>query len=129
MDIEEIKAGVDKIKEGIKILSKGPMEYYIAKLIECREELFKRCCPFGIGDKVELNQNLDIGKSSGWYHCRHFLTCGSKATVVDIDFYKGQFRMDVLFDNETWIDIHGKEHKTDNKHSFCINEKKLRRCK
>ena len=128
MDIENIKNGVSKIKEGISILSRGPMDYYISGLIECQEEFFKRCAPFKVGDVVELTITPKIEKTSGLYHCRHFLVCGAKAEVVSVDFYKGSFKFDITFHNETWIDSDKNEQKVreKDKHSYCFDENKLR---
>jgi len=126
MDIENIKEGINKIKEGMSILSKGPMDYYLKGLMECREELFKRCCPFQIGDEVELIVDLKIEKSSGWYSCRHFLIVNAKATVREVDFYRGGFKFELEFYNESFIDFHGDEHPIINRHIFVFDENKLR---
>jgi len=126
MDIENIKEGINKIKEGMSILSKGPMDYYLKGLMECREELFKRCCPFQIGDEVKLIVDLKIEKSSGWYICRHFLIVDAKAMVREVDFYRGGFKFELEFYNESFIDFHGDEHPIINRHTFVFDENQLR---
>jgi hypothetical protein len=116
-------------KKAINLLDSGPLHYYLEKLTECREEFFKRCSPFRVGDTVEMVKTPNIDEKSGWWGSRHFLVAGSSATVKSIDFRKGKFMFDVCFTDESWIGMDGKvtPMKPENRHTFCFSESYFRR--
>ena len=83
---------------------------------------------FKIGDRVELKETV----TDGWQGRNHFMTAGAKATVMDVDYYKGKYRYDIIFDKETWIKDWGPdkgEVDIEDKHQFCFPQKRLRRVK
>jgi len=64
------------------------------------------CAPFSKGDRVELNYTPEITAStaSGWLGGKHYLVEGSKATIACVSFGSFGWGVDLIFDDESWID-------------------------
>lgn len=91
-------------KELGKLLVSNDWEF--ERILDCVNGLFDRC-PFKKGDKVKLVKTPEINKDTApsWVWAKHFLTKGSKATIAEIEFYKGKFRFGLIFDKESfWSD-------------------------
>ena len=116
-----------EIKNIFKSVSIVDLIYQIEKLEKCKSEFFKRCAPCDEGDRVAIIKDLKIPKESGWYGCKHFLIVGAKGRVEKVDFLNGQFRVDVVFDYESWVDSQGNETEIEDKHTFCMNEKAIKK--
>jgi hypothetical protein len=91
-----------------------------------RKGLLERA-PFRKGDRVVLTETPVINslESWGWVGSKHFLVKGAKGTVDEIDFYDGQFRAGVIFDDETWVDTDGNKHLPHRPHQHWFSEKWL----
>lgn len=78
--------------------------------------IFDRC-PFKVGDRVQLTKTpvINEAESWGWMGFKHFLVEGALATVQARSFYKGKFRFDLCFDDESIIDSYTKEVVKSNK--------------
>lgn len=74
--------------------------------------------PFQEGDRVELVKNPDC--SGAWADSKHFLRKGEEGIIAGIELYQGELTADVIFDNETWIDLQGIQQPVSNKHTFSI---------
>lgn len=110
------------IKEGnglLSMLGDSDFEYTLERYEEYKEGLF-RLSPFQIGSTVQLVNypGVNKDKSPGWWPSRHFLVNGSVARVADMDYYKGEFRYDLVFNSETWIDDDNKVHQKDRKSRY-----------
>ena len=115
--------GQARFDEASKVLSCGPASFYYEKL-ECYvDALFNKYAPFKQGDRVALTVHPNT--DNGWSHCKHFLTPGSAGIVQEVDFYDNHFCADVVFDNESWIDLEGKEQPVTAKHTFRLWENEL----
>jgi len=133
-DVEKYAQELLKIKDAAKAfttaMSKacgGSFEWGIQQVVESYLSMYDRFCPYKKGDRVQLSRNIDVNSSSGWFHSRHFLIKGSKATVANRGYSNGAFTFDVIFDDESWIDNNGEKQPTpdSNKHTYGFAEKYL----
>lgn len=120
------KEGREKFNEASDILAGGGGNYYFDKIEGYVDALFNRFAPFKQGDRVKIIK-APVTKGN-WASCKHFLKKGSKGTVHSVDYCAGQFRADVVFDDESWIDSKGEKHKPSEKHTFYMQEKEIKRC-
>jgi hypothetical protein len=118
----DLTSYLENVHKSVTAITASDFKYELKQLNDCKDEFFKRCAPCKQGDRVVIVRDLKIPESSGWYSCRHFLILGAKGTVRKVKFFGGSFRVDVVFDNETWINWEGGEVKTDEKHTFCMGE-------
>ncbi len=116
---------VEKLHKAVAVHTASELKYELEKLEDCKSEFFKRCAPCREGERVVIVRELNIPESSGWYHCAHFLVLGAKGTAHKVDFFGGRFRIDVVYDDESWVDRQGNEHKVEDKHTFCMGEKDI----
>lgn len=101
------------------------------QLVGTFKALFKRFCPFKVGDRVSLSRSFTTDdKSHGWHHCQHYLTKGSTCVVKSRGFdHKAElFTFYVEFDNESRIGTGELMHSTPSKerHVFSFNEQWLK---
>lgn len=129
--IEEIAKSVEDITSAFKqfqsVMGGGPADYYFERIMGYYEGCIK-AAKFKIGDRVELKDTV----TDGWNGRNHFMTAGAKATIMDVDYYKGKYRYDIMFDKETWIkdwEPDKGEYDVVDKHVFCFGQKLLRRVK
>lgn len=96
---------------------------YNLRKLRRESELFYKNLPIHKGDRVRLAHSLKIGRGDGWYPWRHFLVKGAVGTAhsVNINVLRDFTGVDVVFDNESWVDIDGKKHQVSEGSSFCIS--------
>jgi hypothetical protein len=133
VSIERVKQGFLAIKDGMKLLDGGPLEYYMSKLTGCYDLLIDRFAPFKVGDTVELIQTPVISETEawGWMAGKHFLVEGARGVVREVDVDGQGFRALVAFDDDSWI-----EHNTKIVHAippkdrglYSFKERWLRNC-
>lgn len=101
--IERAKAFSDAMNEYVKTVLSGPESYFWERIDDYMDVLFNRLAPFKVGDRVKLTKTPEItkDKSWGWIGSKHFLIEGAKATVVEVDIYKGKFSLGLHFDRES----------------------------
>ena len=127
-DIKQLVAHVKEFKLKIDTCCGGSFAWGVEQILDSYLSLFDRFCPYYIGDRVQLKRDCDIPNSAhGWYHCRHFLVKGAKATVRERGYVDGKFTFYIEFDDESWIDSDGIMYKKDdkNKHVFHFGEDAL----
>lgn len=127
--MNELSAAFDNFKG---VMSDGPASHYF----ECMKEYYEGCmkaAKFQIGDRVELKETV----TNGWEGRNHFMTEGAKATIMDVDYYDGEYCYDIMFDKETWLKDWNDFKKlkkpievdVKDKHHFCFKQKALRKVK
>ena len=125
--IEDITKGLEGVRDAMDnlngILSGGPASYYYERLLEYYKGCMK-AAKFREGERVELKEDCVT-----WDHYKHFMTKGALATVKTVDYYKGKYRYEITFDNESWIDMHGAKCEPEKKHWFMFEQKYLKRNK
>ena len=99
-DLNGIKA---KINELDKLLNGGELGFKLNEILESYASLFNRFCPYKVGDRVQLTEDLDIPQDSGWYGSRHFLIKGAIATVKEVGYRDNLFSFGLVFDDESWV--------------------------
>lgn len=129
--IEDITKGLEGVRDAMQnlnnVLQGGPASYYYERIIDYYKGCMK-AAKFKVGDRVELKEDY-TGDAPGWAHCKHFLIKGAIATVKHADYYKGHYRYEIEFDNETWIDSKGVKQVQNRKHCFLFGQKELKRNK
>ena len=125
--IKDIATGLEGVRDAMNalngVLSSGPASYYFERIIE----YYKGCMAaskFKVGERVRLKEDI-----KDWDHCTHFLIEGAIGTVEEVDYYKGVYYYDIMFDNETWIDSKGIKQVPKTKHTFRFAQKSLKRNK
>lgn len=121
--VASMKEAVSHIAKARDIMSRGPLDYYLEKLVEHSEALLERYAPLKVGQKAVI-----VGKvkcENGWAGRERTLAMGATGTISSVDFAKGKFWFDFVPDHEWWKDHEGNEHETDRPHSYCLSEKFL----
>lgn len=129
--IKELAKSVEDITDAFRqfqsVMGHGPADYYFERIVGYYEGCIK-AAKFQAGDRVELKETV----TDGWQGRNHFMTAGAKATIMDVDYYKGKYQYGIIFDKETWIKDWGEdkgEVDIEDKHHFCFGQKLLRRIK
>lgn len=91
-----ILEGVEKLNEGSKILSQGPLSFYMEELLACFDLLINRFSPYKVGDKVILNYT-PVVEGTGWSCFKGKLEKGIEGEVKEIGCGKGGLRYQVVF--------------------------------
>ena len=73
--------------------------------------------------------DVDTSDAPGWNHCKHFLIKGAQAVITSVDYRKGKFYYDIIFDEETFINTDDEIKPVKNKHTFNFEQSKLKRIK
>lgn len=110
-----------------KVMNGGPSSYYFERMIDFYDGCMK-ASKFKPGDRVKLKESV----TDGWNGRNHFMIAGAKATIMEVDYYKGKYRYDIMFDKETWIKDWGSDKgEVDivDKNVFGFEQKQLRRVK
>lgn len=127
MNIDRVREGYKAIKDGMKLLDGGPLEFYMEKLTGCYDLLISRFSPFKVGDEVELAKTPIIteDKSWGWMGSRHFLKVGARGVVREVDVDGEGFTYYVAFEEDSWIESHTKRvhpYPPKERHTFGFRE-------
>lgn len=72
--------------------------------------------PFDEGDRVVLVAQPKL--QGTWSSCGHFLKPGEEGVVHSIEMSDGELSVNVIMDNETWIDSKGKKQPVTQKHTW-----------
>lgn len=121
--VERMKTAVGHINDARDLLAKGPLDYYLRKLVEHSEALLTEFCPFKVGARAVIV--ADVPCSGGWAGCEKHLCTGNIGEVVDVDYYDGAFRISFVPDRQWWRNSDGKYHEVSNPYRYCLNAKYL----
>lgn len=130
--IIEITEALNQTKEAYhnlqSALNSGPASFYFEQILDYYHGCMA-AAKFKEGEKVKLKEDVDTSDAPGWNHCKHFLIKGAEATVDSVDYSKGKFYYGIIFDNETYINRDDEIKPVTNKHTFCFQQKYLKRVK
>lgn len=124
-DLNNIKA---KVNELDRLLNGGELGFKLNEILESYASLFNRFCPYKVGDRVQLTEDLDIPEDSGWYSSKHFLIKGAIATVKAVGYRDDLFSFGLVFDDESWVHYRTGEiipTEEDQKHLFYLSENSI----
>jgi len=112
-------AAMKKFAEAQELMSRGPGDFYVKQMVGAYIYLMENFAPFKAGDKVVLVKLLSPFPS-GWAHCKHFIKIGAKCEVRHIICDENGFIVEVMFDDESWVDSAGGINPVEefNKHTF-----------
>lgn len=118
-----------KINELDKLFNGGELGFKLKEVLESYASLFNRFCPYKVGDRVQLIEDLDIPEGHGWYCAKHFLIKGAIATVKDVGYRDDLFSFGLEFDNESWVHYQTREiiPIKEGKHLLYFAENKIER--
>ncbi len=128
MDIKPIKEAAELMEQATKILSGGPLSFYLDQMLGTYEFVMETLCPFKVGDRVQLTHTPDItgSKAPGWMHCKHFLVKGAAGEVKSSSCDAKGFYFDVVFDDESWLNpVTNQVTPTEKKHAFSFRRDSL----
>lgn len=110
MNSKEILEAACLIKQGMRMLDRGPLEYYLERLTRCYDFLLT-LAPFQPGARVMMAETPVINEkeSWGWIGSKHFLVRGAQAIVRAVHADRDGFSYDVEFDDDSWVDHHTNE--------------------
>ena len=124
-DLNNIKA---KVIELDRLLNAGELGFKLNEILESYASLFNRFCPYKVGDRVQLKEDLDISQDSGWYSSKHFLIKGEIATVKEVGYRDDLFSFGLVFDHDSWVHYRTGEiipTEEDQKHLFYLPENSI----
>lgn len=124
-ELKTIAVKVKEFKKYIDTVGRGSFDFVVDEVVDSYISMFERFCPFDIGDRVQLKEDVDVDKCSGWISSKHFLGKGAIATVKERGYADGHFTFHIMFDDESWIDNKGIEHETVDKHTYHFSEIRL----
>ena len=115
---KKIMEAVKKFDEGLNILSGGPADYYLGVIEDQQKMLFERFAPVKVGDRVVLTKTPNFDKCGSWQFCKHWLKKGAKGIVHEVGTSGTEFTVDIIFDDESWINDKGKILPVEPKHTY-----------
>lgn len=100
--------------------------YLFEQLKEVVTEFFDNA-KFSAGDRVIVAKKINFKDCPRWQS--YAPTFDQAATVKSVHYYEGQFRYDVKFDKDYWVDsVTGEVHEYDEGHTFTLWESLLKPC-
>ena len=106
------------LTEARDIFARGPLDFYLKKLIEHSGALLTRFAPFTIGQRVKVAKLIKC--EGGWRGCEQMLAVGAVGKVYDIDYYDGKFRIDFCPDEQFYI-YDGKRYEPSLPHTYGLS--------
>lgn len=122
---------VQKWKEALEVSRKveQPTQWEFERIEKCVQGLFT-FAKFKAGDPVKMAATYPVNQndSPGWMCYRHLFKAGSKAKIVEVDWYDNKFMYQIQFDKNTYMSTDNKELPCypDSNPIFSISEKWLK---
>jgi len=123
--VERMKTGVKHIQQAQDIFARGPLDYYLMKLVEHSEALLTRFAPIKKGDRAIIVKKIKC--EFGWAGSEKNLEVGVEGTVVDVDYGDGGFMYIFVPDVQMYRDHEGNYKDKTSKSSYGLREKYLHR--
>ena len=123
--VEQMKMGVKHIQHAQEVFAKGPLDYYLIKLVQHSEALLVRFAPIKKGERAIIVKKIKC--EGGWSGSEKNLEVGVEGTVVDVDYSDGGFIYLFVPDVQTYRDYEGNYKDKTSKSSYYLREKYLHR--
>lgn len=123
--VDRMKLGVKHIQKAQEIFSRGPLDYYLMKLVQHSEALLTRFSPIKTGERAIIVKPIKC--EGGWIGSEKNLAVGVEGTVIDVDYRDGKFFYDFVPDVQMYRDSEGNYKDKTSKSSYCLSEKYLHR--
>lgn len=124
-ELKTLAVKVKDFKNYIDTVGRGSFDFVIDEVVDSYISMYERFCPYDIGERVQLKEDVDTDKASGWKGSKHFLIKGAMATIKERGYANGYFTFHIMFDDESWIDSEGEEHPIVDKHTYHFSEIRL----
>jgi hypothetical protein len=121
--VAKMKEAVGYISKARDIFSSGPLDYYLAKLVEHSDALLTKFSPLKVGDHAVISSYIEC--KNGWIGSEKTLAVGQYGEVVDVDYSNGIFWITFVPYNQWWRDRNGNYHPKERKNSFCLKASEL----
>jgi len=95
----------------------------------CLVGVYGELAPFQIGDEVELIDAPEINQKDtpGWMGAKHILVNGRKGIIRDVTYDDRGYTVMFEPNNETWIDLNGKEQPVTRPGHYCLGAKRIKK--
>lgn len=123
--VERMKTGVKHMQQAQDIFARGPLDYYLIKLVQHSEALLVRFAPIKKGQRAIIVKKIKC--EGGWSGSEKNLEVGVEGTVVDVDYSDGGFIYTFVPDVQMYRDHEGNYKDKTSKSSYCLREKYLHR--
>ena len=124
MNPDNVKKAAHHITQAMDLLARGPLDFYLKELAGAYEFMMARCCPFKVGDEVELAPIINKTKNCDWMGSKNFLVAGAAGRIESAECGSKGFTFEVTFYDESWIGQDGVKHPIDEdkRHTFIFDE-------
>lgn len=129
MNTNDLREAARLIKQGMAMLDKGPLDFYLRELSGAYDFLLT-LAPLQPGTRVMLKDPPIISNDEnwGWIGAKHFLVAGAKGTVRQVEADRDGFSYHVEFDDDSWIDSVTKKvnkRRPEERHTYHFSPERL----
>lgn len=104
------------------IISRGPLEFYLRKLVEHSVALLTTFAPLKVGQRARIASNVEC--RDGWAGCEEMLAVGATGQVCDVDYFDGHFVFDFCPDKQFYV-RDGKTYPSSLPHTYALRAEHL----
>jgi hypothetical protein len=120
--VVRMKEGVEHIKKAQQIFARGPLDFYLVKLIEHSEALLTIFAPIKIGERAIITGKIPC--NGGWKGSEKNLAVGVEGTVTNVDYRDGSFIYEFVPDVQVY-EYNGEWRESSHKASYMLWDKWL----
>lgn len=99
--VTNMKHACSLIKEAQAVINRGPLDYYLRKLVEQSEALLTVYAPIKVGQRARIVKKIKC--EGGWRGCDEMLAIGAMGEVLDVDYADGHFVCDFCPDEQFYV--------------------------
>lgn len=118
--VKHMKEVVKHLTAAQQLLSRGPIDYYFAKLVEHSDALCSRFAPLKVDQRAVILRRIKC--TGNWSGHDRTLRIGAVGAVYGVDYCEGGFRFDFLPDRVWHKSADGVEYDSGPTHTFCMRE-------
>lgn len=116
--VTRMKQAVQHIQKARDIMARGPLEYYLAKLVEHSEALLTRFAPLQVGQRAVIVGEIKC--KNAWSGREKTLAKGAVGVVREVEYSDGVFWISWVPDNDWWKDRNGDWQLCELRGIFCL---------
>ena len=120
MDIERVKEAVKKIEDGYKMLSAGPLSYYLEKLVYHSDTLLNKFAPLKLGQIARICKEIEC--TGGWTGSEQTLALGATGQITGIEYDDDSFYFCFCPFVQTYRSDDGNYYPVRTKHTYYLRQ-------
>lgn len=122
--VNQMKEAVEHIRQAQAIFARGPLDYYLQKLVEHSEALLTKFSPLKVGQEARIVGNIKC--DGGWQGAEKTLAIGNVGIVQNVDYIDGRFVCEFV-PHRQWYKcpISREYHEKEYKHSYTLRQEIL----